>query len=146
MKKVLFIGAGEIGTALARVIGSRANVEMWDKNPERAPGMRTLEENIPEASVIFLCVPSWTVRELLVRIASLLRPETVVVSLAKGIEENTLLTMDAVLNESLPANQRLGILGGPLLAEELMTGLPGIGVFASSSRESFNDVASLFTD
>ena len=146
MQNVLFVGAGEIGTAIARVIGDRARVEMWDKNQERAPKMRSLEESAPDASVVFICVPSWVVRELLARIAPLLRPDAVVVSLAKGIEEKTLKTMDAVLQDSFPAERRFGILGGPLLAEELMADLPGVGVFASKSQEAFDVIAPLFVD
>lgn len=144
MQKVLFIGAGEIGTALAHLIGNRTNVEMWDKDTKRAQNMRSLEKSVPEASVIFVCVPSWVVRELLVRIAPFLHPEAVVVSLAKGIEEKTLKTMDAVLAETLPSTQRFAILGGPLLAEELMIDLPGVGVFASKFRESFMEIIPLF--
>lgn len=146
MQNVLFIGAGEIGTALAHVIGNRTEIEMWDKNSERIPGMRPPEESVPEASIIFICVPSWVVRELLVRVAPLIRPETIVVSLAKGIEEKSLKAMDTVLQESLPPNQRFGILGGPLLAEELMADLPGIGVFASASRDAFDEIAPLFAN
>lgn len=143
-QNILFIGAGEIGTALAHGIGDRARIELWDKDPAKAPNMRPLKESVPEASVVFLCTPSWTVRELLAQVAPLLHPETIVISLAKGIEEKTLLTMDAVLKESLPTGQRFAILGGPLLAEELMANLPSVGVFASHAPEAFRQVAPLF--
>ncbi|MEK7665382.1 MAG: hypothetical protein AAB337_00695 [Patescibacteria group bacterium] len=144
MQDALFIGAGEIGTALANVVKGRANVVMWDKNPELVSGMKSLEENVLGSSVIFICVPSWAVRDLLIRIAPFLRHEAIVVSLAKGIEEKTLKTMEVVLEESLPSNQKFGILGGPLLAEEIMDGLPGIGVFASKSHQAFVEISAIF--
>ena len=144
MKRLLFLGAGEIGTALAHVIDDRAVIEMWDKDPKRARKMRSLDACVPEADVIFVCIPSWAVREVMMSIKPFLKPKTVIVSLAKGIEEKTLKTMDAVLAASLPAKQPFGILGGPLLAEELMADLPGIAVFASTPKTAYKELASLF--
>lgn len=144
MKSILFIGAGEIGSALAKVIGDKASVEMWDRHPDKAPDMKPLEETVPKADVVFLCVPSWVVREALEGISHLFRPNAIVVSLAKGIEKDTLKTMDVVIGESVPTGQRIGILGGPLLAEELVADQPGIGVFASKSQAAFEEVATLF--
>lgn len=144
MQQILFIGGGEIGAALAHVIGDRANIDIWDKDPKRASGTKPLEERVPDASVVFLCVPSWVCRDVLVRAAPLLRPDAVVVSLAKGIEADTLKTMDAVLEETLPSGQRCGILGGPLLAEELLADLPGIAVFASKDPSATAEIAPLF--
>jgi glycerol-3-phosphate dehydrogenase (NAD(P)+) len=142
MKTILFIGAGEIGTALAHVIGDRAKVEMWDRHADKVVNMKPLEETVPRADVVFVCVPSWVVREVIGGIAKMLRPEAIVVSLAKGIEKDTQKTMDAVLNEVV--SQRFAILGGPLLAEELMADQPGIGVFASKDKSAFDEVAPFF--
>ncbi len=144
MQNILIIGAGEIGTALAHVIGSRAHIEMWDKDAQRASNGRPLEESVPEALVVFICVPSWVVRDLMARIVPILHPEAVLISLAKGIEEKTLKTMDAVLEECLTAGQKFGVLGGPLLAEELMADLPGVGALASKEQATFDVVAPLF--
>jgi glycerol-3-phosphate dehydrogenase (NAD(P)+) len=145
MPQVLFIGAGEIGTALAHVINDRANIDLWDKDPAQAPNMKPLEESVPLADVIFLCVPSWVMSKVVAKFTHLLRPSTVIVSLAKGIELETFKTMDAILAEALPPNQPCGVLGGPLLAEELTNKLPGIGVFASTSASAYTEVAKLFS-
>ena len=132
MNQILFLGAGEIGTALAHVVQNRGHLEMWDKDPKRASGSNPLEQSVPLADIIFLCIPSWAVREVLATIVPFLRPKTILISLAKGMEEKTLKTMDVLLEESLPRLQPFALLGGPLLAEELMADLPGIGVVASS--------------
>lgn len=146
MQHVLFIGAGEMGTALAQAIEHNAVIEKWDKNGDRTPGARSLEESVPRATVIFLCVPSWAMREVLVRISPSIRPNTIVISLAKGIEEKSTETMDVMLQKLLPANQAFGILGGPLLAKEIVAHLPSVGVFAATSHKAFNAIAPLFAN
>ncbi len=127
---VLFIGAGAIGRALGHVIQTKAQVDYWDANPSAAPEARPLEETVPQSDFVFLCVPSWAVRSASERIAPLLGRETVVVCLAKGIEKETYKTMDQVMSEVLPTGQPLAVLGGPLLAKELLAGVHGVGVFA----------------
>ncbi len=144
MSQVLFIGAGKIGTALAHVIGSRAAINLWDQDPAQAPSMLPLAESVPLADVIFLCTPSWTIRAIIEQIMPFLRPVTVIVSLAKGLEAETQSTMDTVLANLLPAVQPWGILGGPLLADELTDELPGIGVFGSASRSAYLEINKLF--
>jgi glycerol-3-phosphate dehydrogenase (NAD(P)+) len=143
MKSVLFIGAGEIGLALSRVVGNRASVEMWDRHPDKVPKMKPLEQTVPDADIVFLCVPSWCVRDALGGIIKMLPRSAIVVSLAKGVEAGTLKTMDAILLESIP-NNRFAILGGPLLAEELGAGLPGVGVFASKDKSAYDETVELF--
>lgn len=145
MIRVAFIGAGKIGKALAHVIGARGEIEMWDKDPKQVPGeMKPLEEILPSASVIFLCVPSWTVREVCGRIAPLAEKNAVVIALSKGLEEGTLNTMDAVMRESLPSDVHVAFLGGPLLSEELLRDMHGVGVLATGDRPAFDAVRPLF--
>ncbi len=144
MARVVFVGAGEIGAALAAVIGDRASISLWDKDASRVPDMRPLEETVPEADAVFVCVPSFAVREVATRIRPMLCAGSVVVVLSKGVEAVTLKTMDAVLEETLADSHPFGLLGGPMLAEEIVAGLPGIGVFASRAPKAFDQVAPLF--
>ncbi len=144
MSQVLFIGAGKIGTALAHVINDRAAIDLWDQDPTQAPNMKPLVESVPLADVIFLCTPSWTIRAIIEQIIPFLRPITVIVLLAKGLEAETQNTMDTVLANLLPAVQPWGLLGGPLLADELTDELPSIGVFASASRPTYLEINKLF--
>lgn len=144
MPQVLFIGAGRIGTALAHVINNRADINLWDQDSTRVLHLKPLAESVPLANVIFLCVPSWVISDVLGQILPFLHPTTIIISLAKGIEASTLSTMDAVIANILPVIQPWGILGGPLLAEELMNELPGIGVLASTSHLVYREVAKLF--
>lgn len=145
MKNITFIGFGEIGSALSHVIGKKAKIKVWDKDPSRIPGKPiTIETALKNAEIVFLCVPSWVVRDVCKQISPLLTKKTIVISLAKGLEDKTLKTMDAVLEECLPKKQMFGILGGPLLAEELLADLPGIGILGSKDQSVFAALKPLF--
>lgn len=147
MKKIqtTFIGFGEIGSALSHVIGLKAKIKVWDKDSSRVPGKPIiLETAMKNTEIVFLCVPSFVVRDVCIQISPMLEKKTVVISLAKGLEEKTLKTMDAVLEECLPKKQLFGVLGGPLLAEELLADLPGIGVLGAKNPSVFFALEPLF--
>ncbi len=145
MLKITFIGMGEIGNAIAHVIAPKAKIRAFDKDISKISGKSlTLEESLDNAEIVFICVPSWVVREVCKEISPLIDKKTCVVSLAKGLEEKTLKTMDAVLEECLPPNQPSGVLGGPMLAEELMADLPGICVLGAKDSVVFSQLKPLF--
>lgn len=145
MGRVVIIGAGEIGTAIAHVIRVNTDVVLWDTDPARMPnGVKPLDETVRGANVVFLCIPSRAIRDAARELAPLVGKGTVIVSLAKGLEVKTSKTMDAVLKESFSDGQPIALLGGPLLAEEIRIGKPGIGVMASHERSAFDTVLPLF--
>lgn len=143
--KVVIIGAGEIGNALAYLIRkSGTEVEMWDKDVTKVPDQKPLDQTIPGATAVFLGVPSWALRPALTSIAPFLKPGTVVVSLAKGLEQGSHKTMDAVMTEVLPEGVPAALLGGPMLAEELMKDMIGVAVLATKHQEAYDRVSELF--
>ncbi len=145
MKQITFIGFGEIGRALAHLMEGRVQIRAWDKDPAKIfGGVRSIEEALDGSDVIFLCVPSWVIRESVQKMADMLSTETVVVSLAKGLEVGTLKTMDVVLEESLKTGQPSGVMGGPILAEELMKDLPGVGVVGAKDEKVYQALKPLF--
>ncbi len=145
MKQVTFIGYGNIGSALAHLIGYRAHVCAWDTDPEKIiGGVQSMQEAVQGADVVFLCVPSWVIRDLAKELSVIISEKTVVISLAKGLEAGTYKTMDVVLEESLKSHQPSGVMGGPLLANELLVDLPGVGVVGAKDRFVFETVQSLF--
>ncbi len=141
---IAIIGAGEIGRALAHVFKKNAQIEFWDKDSSGLPDMKPLKEVVRHASVIFLCIPSWAIREVALQMKSFIDSSSVIVSLAKGIEQETFKTMDAVLGELFLEGQPVAVLGGPLLAEELLKDMPGVGIFASKDSHAFDLARPLF--
>lgn len=129
-QQVLIIGAGALGQALVKVLPKEhAAVTFWDIDESKCTGGRQpLETSVPTSDYIFLCVPSWVLRSAVAQFSALVKPHTVVVSLAKGLESPTAKTMFEVCTEVLPPNQPVAVMGGAMLAYEIGSGLPGMAV------------------
>lgn len=143
--RLLIIGAGRIGRTIHNLLlasGHQAMLTMWDKNPQLVPGQLPLASLVPPADMVFVCTPSWTVRDVLQEIKPLLQPTTRIVTLAKGIEASG-LTMAEVVPAELP-QQPFGVLGGPLLAEALEHGHRGIGVVGTTDNQLTAQLQALF--
>lgn len=145
-QQVLIIGAGALGSALAKSIPkNHAQVAFWDTDETKCPGGRQpLETLVPAADFIFMCIPSWAMRTAVAQLSALIKPTTVVVSLAKGLESPTAKTMYEVCVEVLPPNQPVVIMGGAMLAYEIGSGLPGMAVIASTDEAVAANLMALF--
>lgn len=150
------LGGGSWGTALA-VHLSRVHpaVRLWVRDPASARAMLDRRENhrylpgvtlpagidirsrleeIENADLVLVAVPSEFCREVYGRLAPLLRAEAIVVSATKGIEIDTLLRMSQVAAQRAPGC-RLAVLSGPSFALEVAQGQPTAVVVASSDLE-----------
>lgn len=146
MTHVAIIGAGAIGQALAHILdGNKENrLAMFDKDATKVTrAALPLQEVVRDAEVIFMCVPSWAMRDALVEMKAYVKKDAIVVSLAKGLEGMHKKTMDQLLTECLPLH-RIALLGGPMLAAEFMEDLPGVGYLATKHSEVAKRVSDLF--
>jgi glycerol-3-phosphate dehydrogenase (NAD(P)+) len=159
-KRVAVIGAGSWGTALALVAArNRHRVKLWAREREVAEGINSarrnpfylsdvelpeniratssVEEAIEGADFALLVVPSHAMREMVSRLLPVLTSETVLVSAAKGVENNTLMRMEEVVADVLRERfePRYVALSGPSFAREVATGDPTAIVAASRGRE-----------
>ncbi|MBI5220589.1 MAG: NAD(P)-binding domain-containing protein [Candidatus Liptonbacteria bacterium] len=142
--RIVILGAGDIGRALAVVLEQAGHgVLLWDKDPQKVPNQKPLSGLVPQAEVIFICVPSWALREVLIEISPFLPYATTVVSLTKGIEVKSQKLADEVMCELLSRNRPFAVLGGPLLAEEIVQGLQSVGVVASNNRAVYDRLAAV---
>ena len=167
--RVAVLGAGSWGTALAVSLAHAGHaVTLWARRPDAAEAIRLSRRNaaylpdavLPDAvgvtsdadaavegaDVWLVAVPSQQVRDVVGPLAGRVRGETVLVSVAKGIETGTLLTTSAVLRDVLPAADpaRVGVLYGPSHAEEVALGRPTSVVAAFSDAEVAARVQALF--
>jgi len=159
IKRAAVLSAGSWGTTFAKVMGDAGrDVTVWARrpevveainvghvNPDYLPGIQ-LPASIAAttdaavaldgADLVVLAVPSQSLRENLVRWASLIDRGVTVVSLAKGIELGTLKRMSEVIGEvtGLPADQ-IAVLTGPNLAPEIAHAQPTASVVACSDFE-----------
>lgn len=154
MSRVAVVGAGSWGTAVAAIAAGNAETVLWARRPELADAMRARRENpdylaglpLPDAleftadledacagaDVVVLGVPSHGLRAVLTDAAGFIGPEVPVVSLAKGVEQETLRRMTEVVDDVLTthASEQVGVLTGPNLAREIAAGQPAASVVA----------------
>ncbi len=142
------LGAGSFGTCLALLCARKHDVTLWARRPEIAEAINRDRRNpeylshieVPESvratsdlrdalkdrEVVICAVPSHGVREVLGRASGLIPEHAILVSTVKGIEPETCLRMDQVLEEVLDARHhpRLVFLSGPSFAREIAEGRP----------------------
>ncbi|MEW6617141.1 MAG: NAD(P)-binding domain-containing protein [Patescibacteria group bacterium] len=144
IEHIAVIGAGRIGNAFARIFKKKGyTVELWDKEEGKVRGQKSLFEVVSSADIIFLCVPSWALREVCGLIKSAVRSGVYVISTAKGIERETLKTPDEIIDEFF-VKKEFGMLGGPMLAEEIDLDHVGIGVIGSAHEDVYKAVHTVF--
>jgi glycerol-3-phosphate dehydrogenase (NAD(P)+) len=89
--------------------------------PPELSSTSDLEEAVRDADVLVVGVPSHGFREIVGRLAPHVRPWIPVVSLTKGLEQDSMLRMTQIIAELLPGHPA-GVLTGPNLAREIMSG------------------------
>jgi glycerol-3-phosphate dehydrogenase (NAD(P)+) len=162
MSRVAVIGAGAWGTALAISLARKGShaVRLWANEPEVVesiarsrinepflPGFEVplpveatndLSTALDGAEIVVSVMPSQYCRALFESIGPLLRPETLIVSCTKGLENVTLLRMSELITEVLRPREftpRIGALSGPSFAKEVARGDPTAVTMASSDSE-----------
>ncbi|MFW6092528.1 MAG: NAD(P)H-dependent glycerol-3-phosphate dehydrogenase [Pseudomonadota bacterium] len=143
--EVAIIGGGNFGTAIANIAASNGyTTYLWMRDEHQVaecvthrenrrylPGHRLDDRVVPTAdlatalersSVILMTVPSASFRRVSEQLARFTDPDDVIVSATKGIERHAggagFLLMSQILEELVPG-ERIGVLSGPNLAEEI---------------------------
>jgi len=160
---VTVLGAGAWGTALALLLDqNRHRVRLWGHDPERLaeikrertndralPGVvlptdldfePDLDQALHQAQVVVIAVPSGAVRAIGSRIAGFRGP---LISVTKGIEAETGLTMCGILEQVVPGAVTAA-LSGPSLALEVARGIPTAVVAAAEEDVTCLLVQDLF--
>lgn len=133
--RVVIVGAGELGRAIGALLKEKGIApDFWDADAAIVPGERPLSELIPAADHVLFCVPSWAMRAAVTGVLPYLRPDATVVSFAKGMEKDSLQTMAEMVPALLPPGQPFMVVGGPMLAAEIVVGSAAVGVFASQNE------------
>ena len=144
--KIGVIGAGSWGIALAKLLyGNGHDVTVWSIDPEEISMLTEKREHVtklpgvslPEdmkfttdektaaegAELLVMVVPSPFIRSTAKRFAPFIKEGQIVVNVSKGIEDSTLMLLDAVIAEEVP-QAVVGVLSGPSHAEEVGRGMP----------------------
>lgn len=166
MARVGVIGAGSWGTALATVLDKNGHaVTLWSimedeikmlkekhEQVDKLPGVKLSEEivfttDLEEAvfgmDMVVLAVPSPFTRSTAKSMAQYVRQNQIVVSVAKGVEENTLMTLSDIIEDEIPAAD-VAVLCGPSHAEEVGAGVPTTVVAGAKTRKTAEYIQSVF--
>lgn len=92
-----------------------------------------LENAVKDQDVLVMAVPSIAVRATAKKMTDLVREGQIIVNLAKGIEEKTLMTMSQVIEDEIP-QARVTVMSGPSHAEEVGKGLPTTCVIGAKDK------------
>jgi glycerol-3-phosphate dehydrogenase (NAD(P)+) len=96
------------------------------------------------SEVVLMAVPSRFARAATAPVGPALGANATLISVTKGIEEDTLKTMTAMLAEVAPAVKRLAVLSGPSFAAEVARGKPAAIVAAARDEAVSHSVQALF--
>ena len=170
MKRITIIGAGSFGTALSIVLARAGNkVRLWARESEVASGINNrhrnpayisdvtlpdtvscytdLEKCLNNPGMVIFATPSHVMREVATKIKPFLNGSEIVVSVAKGIENNTFQTMSQVLIEVLDGkiiDDHIGVISGPSHAEEVSEFKPTTVVASSYSKRTTRIIQDTF--
>jgi glycerol-3-phosphate dehydrogenase (NAD(P)+) len=150
--QVTVLGAGSWGTTVATLLATRHQTMLWARNPDTAeeierehtnaaylPGFplpenllatADLEKAVAQAELLIVGVPTTAFRETLEQARTWIHPWIPVVSLAKGLEQGSLLRMTQVIAEVIPGHPAAA-LTGPNIAREIMSGQAAASVIAT---------------
>lgn len=173
MTKVGVLGAGTWGIALARMLAVNGkDVTVWSALPEELKNLRTTRRHpnlpgmeLPESmhytadlaelcvdkDLLLFAVPSVFVRSTAKKAAPYIPDGQLIVDVAKGMEEKTLMTMSEAIEDELRSagkgkTCRVVALSGPTHAEEVARDLPTLIVAASSQEEDAKTVQKIFNN
>ncbi|PJA97690.1 MAG: NAD(P)H-dependent glycerol-3-phosphate dehydrogenase [Ignavibacteriales bacterium CG_4_9_14_3_um_filter_30_11] len=169
MMRISVLGAGGWGTTLAILLHYNGHsVTLWEykndyakfldkkrENKNYLPGISipkemTITHNLTNAAtdknIIVLAVPSQFLRSVIKKIDKNLLKNSILVSVSKGIENNTLMTMSQMILDVIPSlsENQIGVLSGPSHAEEVSRRIPTTVVTASKDFNTSKTIQSAF--
>lgn len=163
--KVGLLGGGSWGTTVASLTARNAAITLWardehtvrevnDKhtNEKYLPGAKLsprliatsdIKEAVAPMDVIIMGIPSHQFRSVLETVKEHIRPWVPVISLTKGLELDSRKRMTEIINEVLPGHP-IGVLTGPNLAREIMSGYAAASVLAMTDQVIVKEVQKIF--
>ncbi|MBO5460867.1 MAG: NAD(P)H-dependent glycerol-3-phosphate dehydrogenase [Ruminococcus sp.] len=167
MANVAVIGAGSWGTALATLLHDNGNqVTIWSIDPEeikminedhehlkKLPGVKIseeitatgdLEEAVKGKNFLVMAVPSPFTRATARKMNPYVKEGQIIVNVAKGIEEDTLMTLSEQIEQEVPQAD-VAVLSGPSHAEEVGRRLPTTCVIGAKTKKTATYLQEAFT-
>ena len=166
MAKIGIIGAGSWGIALSVLLHNNGHeITVWSiledeinmlktehEHKDKLPGVKLPEDmifttSLPEAiegkDILVLAVPSPFTRSTSHNMKPYVADGQIIVNVAKGIEEHTLMTLSQIIEEEVP-QANVAVLSGPSHAEEVGRGIPTTVVVGAKNKETAEMLQDVF--
>ena len=162
---VAILGGGSWGTTVGALVARNAPVKLWVRNkntcdeinsqhtnsrylgetplPENLVATNDMEDAVKDANVLVVGIPSQNFREVLESTKPYLKPWVPIISLTKGLELSTHQRMTEVISDVFPGHP-VGILTGPNLAREIISGQAAASVIAMEDHNICAEMQKLF--
>ncbi|MBU6156175.1 MAG: NAD(P)H-dependent glycerol-3-phosphate dehydrogenase [Alphaproteobacteria bacterium] len=163
--RAAILGGGSWGTTVASLVARNVPAIIWARSAETVdeintknanerylPGARltpalrattSIEEAVRDADVVIMGVPSQAMRETAREVGRHIRAWVPLISLSKGLELGTKLRMTQVIEQELPGHPA-GVLSGPNLAREVMSGYAAASAIAMEDEVIVQELQSIF--
>jgi len=166
MERIAVLGAGSWGIALAQLLANNGHdVTVWSviedeinmlkekhEHVDKLPGVKLndslkyttdLKAAMEGKKVLVLAVPSPFIRSTAHSMNEFYEKDQIIVNVAKGIEESSLLTLSAVIEQETEGSN-VCVLSGPSHAEEVGRGLPTTVVVGAKKKSDAVFLQNLF--
>ena len=166
MANVSVIGAGSWGTALSLVLHENGHtVTVWSidaneidmlstyhEHKDKLPGViladdmiftTDLKQACHKMDLIVLAVPSVYTRSTAALMSPLVEKDQIIVNVAKGIEESSLMTLSEIIEQEIP-QANVAVMSGPSHAEEVGEKIPTTCVVGAKKKETAEFVQNIF--
>lgn len=165
MAEIGIIGSGSWGIALASLLHKNGHrVTVWSAFEHEIASLKTTRQlkTLPELvlpedmlftadlkaamqdkDILITAVPSIYVRQTAEKMQPHCADGQIVVNVAKGIEDRTLMTLSDILEEELPM-ANVAVLSGPSHAEEVSRGLPTTCVVGARDQKTAEYIQNVF--
>jgi glycerol-3-phosphate dehydrogenase (NAD(P)+) len=112
--------------------------------PDTIQPTSSLKEVVSGKKIILVVAPTHVLRSTLGAVKSYIDPDCLIINASKGIENESLLPIHKIIEETLPAYGSLAVLSGPTFAREVAQGIPSAIVAAADRQETAERVKTIF--
>ena len=166
MANVSVIGAGSWGTALSTVLHDNGHsVTIWSiseseidmlntyhEHKDKLPGVKLPDDMVfttdlktacHNKDLLVLAVPSVYTRSTAALMSPHVEKDQIIVNVAKGIEEDSLMTLSEIIEQEIP-QAKVAVMSGPSHAEEVGEEIPTTCVVGAKQKETAEFVQNMF--